>query len=115
MSPSPIEEARSSPSSNGASPTQPPALADVRSLILSIAGPALGADRAVIEEPADDFDLRAGGLIDSLGFIELIVAIEDEVGIELDFDDLDPEEITVLGPLARHVHAQALAAREGQR
>ena len=37
-------------------------------------------------------------MIDSLGFIELIAAIEDELGIELDFDGLDPEEITVLGP-----------------
>ncbi len=114
MSARPTEEAENSNSfsQNGASAAEPPTLLDVRALILSVAEPALAGSG--IEEPADDFDLRAGGLIDSLGFIELIAAVEDELGIELDFDDLDPEEITVLGPLARHVHAQALAAGEGK-
>lgn len=110
MSPRPTGEIQSSYSPNGDG-AEAPSLAEVRALILSIASPALGGSLA--GEPADDFDLRAGGLIDSLGFIELIAAIEDELGIELDFDDLDPEEITVLGPLSRHVHEQALSGRKG--
>jgi acyl carrier protein len=110
MSPRPTGEVQSSynPNGDGASA---PTLAEVRSLILSIARPALEGSPA--GDPADDFDLRAGGLIDSLGFIELIAAIEDELGIELDFDHLDPEEITVLGPLSRHVHEQAASGRQG--
>ncbi len=94
---------------NGDSPPEAPTLAEVRALILSIAGPALAA--GPVEERSDDFDLRAGGMIDSLGFIELIAAVEDELRIEIDFDDLDPEQITVLGPLSRHLHAQATARR----
>ena len=45
-------------------------------------------------------------MIDSFGFLELVAAIEDEYGIELDFDGIDPRQITILGPLARHVQAQ---------
>ncbi len=110
MSPRPTGEIHSSFNPNGAS-APAPTLAEVRALILSVAGSALGGSR--VEEPADDFDLRAGGLIDSLGFIELIAAIEDQLGIELDFDALDPEEITVLGPLSRLVHEQAVGGRKG--
>ena len=49
-------------------------------------------------------------MIDSLGFIELVAAIEDALEIEIDFEGIDPDQITTLGPLARHVHAQAEAA-----
>jgi acyl carrier protein len=110
MSPHPSGEIQSSYNPNG-DRAPAPSLAEVRALILSVARPALGESLA--GEPADDFDLRSGGLIDSLGFIELIAAIEDQLGIELDFDDLDPEEITVLGSLARHVHQQAVGGEKG--
>ena len=110
MSQRPTGEIQSSFNPNGAS-APAPTLAEVRVLILSVAGSALGGN--LVEEPAEDFDLRASGLIDSLGFIELIAAIEDELGIELDFDALDPEEITVLGPLSRHVHEQVVSGSRG--
>ena len=51
----------------------------------------------------DDFDLRANGLIDSFGVLELIGALEERFGLELDFDELDPEDLTVVGPLSRYV------------
>ena len=49
----------------------------------------------------DDFDLMNSGLFDSVAFMELITDIEDTLDIELDFDDLDPEEFTSLGGLVR--------------
>ena len=58
---------------------------------------------------ADDLDLRQYGLIDSLGFLELVTALEDSLGIVLDLGDLPPEELTVLGPLSRAVAEQAVA------
>ena len=58
----------------------------------------------------DDFDLRAQGVIDSLGFLELVSALEAALGVEMDFDGLEPEDLTVIGPLSRYVAAQATAA-----
>lgn len=100
---------------NGLPPTGPPRLEDVRALILSASGAPLSDPEAVIAGASDDLDLRESGVIDSLGFIELVAAIEDALGIEVDFEALDPGQITVLGPLARHVHAQAEAAAGGTR
>jgi acyl carrier protein len=73
---------------------------------------ALGIEPAVV---ADGFDLRAGGVIDSLGFLELIAGLEAELGVELDFEDIDPAQLTVVGPLAAYVSGQVApaAAPEG--
>lgn len=51
----------------------------------------------------DDFDLLLNGVIDSLGILEMMSAIEEEFQIKLDLADLDAEEITILGPLSRYV------------
>lgn len=56
---------------------------------------------------ADDFDLMKSGIIDSIGLINLIGAIEERFDIEVDFEELDPESITVLGPLARYMAERA--------
>jgi len=52
-----------------------------------------------LDQIPDDFNLVDSGLIDSLGFLELITPIEIEFGIEFDFTDLDPEDFTVFGRL----------------
>jgi len=59
----------------------------------------------------DTFDLLSEGIVDSLGLMELITALGEKVGFEIDFDGLDAEELTIVGPLARYV---ANAVREGQ-
>ncbi len=102
-----------SSSASGPPGPEPPQLADIRALILTAAGSAPVDGGSAIEEASDDLDLRTSGMIDSFGFLELVAAIEDEFGIELDFEGLDPDQITTLGPLARYVHAQVLAARGG--
>jgi acyl carrier protein len=56
----------------------------------------------------DDFDLLTTDIVDSLGMMELIMALNERFALDVDFEGLDPEEFTVLGPLARHV-AQASA------
>jgi acyl carrier protein len=83
---------------------------DVRATLLEACATdlaALGLDPAAL---GDDFDLRAGGVVDSLGFLELITALEDRFGMEIDFEALPPEELTVLGPLVRHVAVQVADA-----
>jgi acyl carrier protein len=86
---------------------------DVRTLILSECADVLGAVGMDTPDVSDDLDLRNAGAIDSLGFVELIAALEDELGVELDFEAMDPEQLTVLGPLARHVADQVARARPG--
>jgi acyl carrier protein len=59
------------------------------------------------DQVADDFDLHDSGVIDSFGLIELISAIEERFGLEVDFEQLEPEQLTVVGPLARFIEAQS--------
>ncbi len=54
-------------------------------------------------EVPDDFDLLAEGFIDSFGIVELISDVEERFGFEIDFEDLDPEDLTVIGPFSRFV------------
>jgi acyl carrier protein len=57
---------------------------------------------------SDDCDLLLSGYVDSLGLLELMTAIQDHFGREIDFDDLDAEQMTIVGPLKRFV-AEKLA------
>jgi acyl carrier protein len=52
---------------------------------------------------SDEFNMLAEGLLDSLGFVELMAELERRLGIEIDLGDLDPDELTTLGPLARYI------------
>jgi acyl carrier protein len=61
-------------------------------------------------ELADDCDLLLSGMIDSLGLLDLMGAIQQHCQREIDFEALDPEQLTVVGPLCRFVSEQ-LAGR----
>ena len=52
---------------------------------------------------SDDLDLRDEGIVDSLGFVQLIADLETRLGSEIDLSDLDPEQLTNVGALARHI------------
>jgi acyl carrier protein len=65
---------------------------------------ALGNDPEALP---DDFDLHESGVIDSLGILELITALEERFSLEIDYEELDPEELTKVGPFARYVSAQS--------
>lgn len=67
---------------------------------------AAGADPAALP---DDYDLHAAGVIDSFGILELIGELEERFGLDIDYEQLDPEELTVVGPFARYVEAQSRA------
>lgn len=82
----------------------------VRDLIVTRYADALGAAGVAPDEAPDDLDLREAGVIDSLGFLELVVELEQTLGRELDFESLDPDLLTTLGPLSAYVAAQAAAA-----
>ncbi len=83
----------------------------VRAEILDHVGAELSAKGILKSEAPADLDLLGEGLIDSFGIIELMSMLEERFAVELDFDDLDPEVVTVLGPLSEYV--ARLAAHRG--
>jgi acyl carrier protein len=79
----------------------------VRDLLLHACADGLALVGLKPAEVCDDFDLRESGVVDSLGFLELVTALEDALGVTLDFELIDPEQLTTVGPLAKHVAGQA--------
>ena len=55
----------------------------------------------LLAEPTDAMNLVDSGLFDSLGFVGLITAVEEEFGVEVDFGDVDPETFTTLGGIVQ--------------
>jgi len=56
----------------------------------------------------DDTHLLEIGVMDSIGFIELVLATEERFGIALDLDREDPLIFTMLGGFVSMVTASAL-------
>jgi acyl carrier protein len=54
----------------------------------------------------DDCDMLLSGYLDSLGLLQLMTALQDYFGREIDFDSLDPEQMTIVGPLKKFVADQ---------
>lgn len=60
----------------------------------------LFADVVGAEPPDDDTDLIAAGLIDSLALVELLLALEQRIGIEIPMEMLDIERFRTIERLA---------------
>lgn len=63
-----------------------------------------------IDVPDADADLIDGGLLDSLGLVELLFALEQEFGIKISFDVIDIESFRTVSSIGDFVEA---AARNG--
>jgi len=85
---------------------------EVRSLVLTNVGHLLAAKGLNPAEVPDDFDLLMEGVIDSQGLIELILAVEQKFQLQLDFEELDPEHLTVMGPFCRYIEEKSGAANQ---
>jgi D-alanine--poly(phosphoribitol) ligase subunit 2 len=68
-------------------------------------------EQLALEAPADDFDLFESGLLDSLSFAQLLVALEKQFDIRFAVDDIDLDRFRTLRAIA-DVVARALAAAE---
>ena len=77
----------------------------VKSLIASILEPRLVVQGSRTITLTDDLDLRDEGIIDSFGFVQLIIELEARLGLGIDLSDLDTEDLTKVGALARHIAA----------
>jgi acyl carrier protein len=73
----------------------------VKALIGSILSPRLQA-RRLSSDLSDDCDLRDEGIIDSLGFLQLIAELEARLG-PIDLTELAAEQLTNVGALASHI------------
>lgn len=62
------------------------------------------------DQVPDDFDLLTSGLIDSFGVLELIGDVEDRFGLDIDFERLEPEGLTVIGTFSRYVARESALA-----
>jgi acyl carrier protein len=60
----------------------------------------------------DDYDLLLSGALDSLSFVEMMMAAGGHFAREVDFENLDPEQMTLVGPLCLFVSGQL---RQGKR
>jgi acyl carrier protein len=81
----------------------------VRALILADVESSLVLFGHTADSVPDDFDLRMSGVVDSLGFLEVIGMLDAELGIEIDLELMEPDDLTVVGPLSRFVAEQAAA------
>jgi acyl carrier protein len=62
--------------------------------------------RAPLNNLPDDYDLLLSGLLDSLAFVEMIAATGEHFDGDVDFAGIDPEKLTIIGPLCAFVSEQ---------
>ena len=67
---------------------------------------ALFADGLRIEVPSHDTDLLATGLLDSLGFVDLLLAFERRFGVQVAMESLEPDNFRSVAAIAEFIVAQ---------
>jgi acyl carrier protein len=67
---------------------------------------AVFAGTLKIEVPSHDTDLLATGLLDSLGFVELLLALERHCGVRVAMESVDPEDFRSITRIAEFVATQ---------
>ena len=75
--------------------------ARVRTAIFKLLGPKL--EEAGLSEQTLDLDasLIELGVIDSFTFVDILLALQDELGAEIDFMELDPDDFASVEGLVR--------------
>ena len=77
---------------------------DVRRFLIDFIQKRLAAQgEDPLNDLSDDCDLLLSGIIDSLGLLELVTAVNQHYGREIDFEDLDPDHMTIVGPFCDYV------------
>lgn len=76
---------------------------EVRSVVIQLFEDSFRAHGYAPENVPEDCDLLGMGIIDSLGVVRMVAAIEEQAGGEIDFEDLDFEDMTVLGRFCAYV------------
>jgi acyl carrier protein len=58
-------------------------------------------------EITENTDLMAAGLLDSFGFVDLLLFLEGQTGAKVDLTEVDPSEFTVVKSLCNIVMASS--------
>ena len=66
----------------------------------------LFVERLEVEIPSPDLDLFEAGVVDSLMFVKLLAALEEQFGFRLAFDELEIDDFRTLRDIARFVAAK---------
>ena len=56
-----------------------------------------------------DFDLLTHGIIDSMGFVDMMSAIEKRFHVSIDLEGLNAQQVTMLGPLCDYIERVSVA------
>jgi acyl carrier protein len=83
--------------------------ADVRTALKYALEEALQRE---LPELRDDVRLFGDLALDSTGFIELLMSLEDSIGLEVDPDDLTPDVFETVGSLTAYLSAAQAARQE---
>ena len=81
----------------------------VREVILDGVAEPLAAKGLTPTDVPFEFDLLLEGVIDSFGVVEMIVLLEQRFAFEFDFDELDADDLTKVGPLSEYVERKSAA------
>jgi len=82
--------------------------AEVKEFIASYLVESLRENDMSPDDFTDDLDLMKRGLIDSIDLINLVSAIEERFKITVDFEEMDTENLTVVGPFSSYIEARAV-------
>ena len=63
-------------------------------------------EKVPLSDLPDDYDVLQSGVLDSLAFVEMMMTAGEHFAGEIDFESLDPEKMTVVGPLCIFVSEQ---------
>ena len=72
-------------------------------------------DRLHLEVPSVETDLLATGALDSMGFVELLVSLEESYGIEISLDNVEIDNFRSIRRIAGFVLGRVSRAAWGNR
>ncbi len=77
---------------------------DIKTFIIGYLTESLGESGRTLENDLpEDYDLLLEGVVDSLGMLTLTAEVEKHFNYEIDFEEIDPEEMTIVGPFCNFV------------
>jgi acyl carrier protein len=80
---------------------------DVREFLLNRYREQITARGVNVAQVPDSYDLLTEGIIDSMGLLEMVGALEEHLGFEVDLESLDAGQLTLIGPFSRYVAQRA--------
>ena len=75
--------------------------AALREIVLDVIAPKIARANLNRGDFKDDTDLLTSGILDSFDFLDMIAAVEDRAGIEVDLATMDDDSFTTLRGFVR--------------